>query len=826
MKALILILSLATFVYAQHGHGTHNAPEKRTVWLDSGLGNVDHPVSTTNAEAQMFFNQGLAYLYAFNHDAGVASFKRAAELDPNLAMAYWGMSLGQGANYNDPGNTERFALAYVNLQKALELAPKASEPERAYINALSKRYSKDPNADKAKLANDYKAAMAELVRQYPDDLDAATLYAESMMNLRPWQLWSLDGKPAEGTHEIVAVLEGVLKRNPNHTGANHYYIHAIEASPNPERGTAAANRLMTLAPNAGHLVHMPSHIYLRTGDWAEAVKSNDLAIVADRNYISKSGATGMYPMMYYNHNVHMLASSHASHGNYAGAWKAARELETNVAPVVAAAPPLEMFMPYPTVTLVRFQKWDEMLKYPKPDSKMLITTAFWHMGRGVAFANTGKAADAEKELAALRDAAKMIPPAATLFTTPVSVALKVADEFLSGEIALSRGDRKRAIETLRAAAASEAKVNYAEPPDWDLPVREWLGRALLRDGQFAEAEKVYREEIARNPRNGRALFGLAEALSKQGKESSARLVRSEFKQAWANADTTLTIASLYGDDSKSNTAAASPRSKVKLKTGITMSYVESGPVDGPPLILVHGYTDSSFSYSRVLPLIDKRFHIYAIDQRGHGDSDRPADGYEMTNFAADVVAFMDAKGIKKATIVGHSMGSFVAMQTALDAPGRVDRIVLIGTASNAGNATVNGLLSEVNKLTDAVPVEFAREFQVATSSPALPKEFIDTVVGESMKLPVHVWKKTLAGIVARNYRPELRKINVPVTIFWGEKETIFPRDEQDVLIKGLPNAQLIVYPGSGHSPHWEEPEKFVGDLNRILVETARASGAN
>ena len=817
MKALLLILILVSVSYAQHGHGSHAAPEKRTVWLDNGLGNVDHPVSTKNAEAQKFFNQGLAYLYAFNHDEGVASFKRAAELDPTLAMAYWGMSLGQGANYNDPGNTERFALAYVNLQKALELAPKASEAERAYINALAKRYSKDPNADKAALARDYRMAMAELSKQYPDDLDAATLYAESMMNLRPWQLWSLDGKPAEGTLEILAVLEDVLKRNPNHTGANHYYIHAIEASPNPERGTAAAMRLGGLAPNAGHLVHMPSHIYLRTGDWNAAVKSNDLAIIADRNYIAKSGVTGLYPVMYYNHNVHMLASSHAAHGNYAGALKAATELETNVRPHVAAMAPLEMFMPYTIITMTRFQKWDEMLKYPKPEATMLTTTGHWHMGRGLAFANTGKVAEAEKELAALRDVTKKIPAEAMLFTTPVSVALKVADEVLAGEIALARGDKKGAIALLRTAAISEAKVNYAEPPDWDLPVREFLGRALLRDGQYAEAEKTYREEIKRNPRNGRALFGLAEALNKQGKTSSAELVRREFEAAWSGSDTKLSVGQLYGS-TKSTTATSTPRSKVKLKTGITMSYVESGPVDGPPLVLVHGFSDSSFSYSRVLPLIDKRFRIYAIDQRGHGDSDRPDAGYEMSNFAADLIAFMDAKGIKKATVIGHSMISFVTMETALKGPDRIERIVPIGTASNAKNPAVNGLLAEVNKLNDPVPPDFAREFQVSTSSPTLPKEFIDTVVGESLKVPAHVWKKALNGVVARDFRPELKKISVPVTIFWGEKENVFLRDEQDVLTKGIKNSRLVIYPGSGHSPHWEEPEKFASDLNAILLE--------
>lgn len=549
MKAFILIMLLVTLSYAQHsGHGaaaSKETTEKKPVWLDNGLGNVDHPVTTKNAEAQKYFNQGLAYLFAFNHEEGVKSFQHATELDPDLAMAYWGAALGLGANYNDAANADRFAQAYGFISRAVLLAPKASATEQAYINALSKRYSNDRSADPKKLAADYTAAMADLVKAYPDDLDAATLYAESMMNLRPWQLWSLDGKPAPGTVEIIAILEGVLKRNPHHTGANHYYIHAVEASPNPERGLAAANRLGGLAPNAGHLVHMPSHIYLRTGDLDQSVKSNEAAIIADRNYIQKSGANGLYPAMYYNHNIHMLAASYAGNGNYAGAIKAAKELAANAGPLVKAVPPLEMFMPYAVITMTRFHKWDEMLNYPKPAPEMLITTAHWHMGRGIAFAEQGKTADAEKELAALREVAPRIPAEAHLFTTPVSVALKVADELLASEVALSRGDRKGAIEMLRAAAASEAKVNYAEPPDWDLPIREWLGRALLRDGQFAEAEKAYREEIARNPRNGRALFGLAEALRKQDKTASADLVRREFERAWTGADTKLDVAKLY-----------------------------------------------------------------------------------------------------------------------------------------------------------------------------------------------------------------------------------------------------------------------------------------
>jgi len=270
--ALILIILFAcAAVSAQHGHGSPNSAEKKSVWLDDGLGGIDHPVTTKSVEAQKFFNQGLMYLYAFNHAEAINSFRHAAELDPEMAMAYWGVALGLGSNYNITADKAQLTEAYSTLQKAISLGSRASEAERDYIAALSKRYSADAASDREKLGNDYRDAMKALVAKYPDDLDAATLYAESMMNLRPWQLWSLDGKPAEGTLDILAVLEGVLKRNPRHTGANHYFIHAIEASPNPERGLAAADRLLGLAPNAGHLVQMPSHIDLRTGDHEVAV---------------------------------------------------------------------------------------------------------------------------------------------------------------------------------------------------------------------------------------------------------------------------------------------------------------------------------------------------------------------------------------------------------------------------------------------------------------------------------------------------------------------------------------------------------------------------
>lgn len=536
ISILLLVLSINTLVYAQHGHGSHTPAEKPPVWIDSGLGNVDHPVSTKNAEAQKFFNQGLAYMYAFNHAEGINSFKHAAELDPDLAMAYWGIALGLGSNYNVTADAAQLTEAYANLQKAIALAPKASAAERAYIDSLSKRYAKDTATDRQKLAVAYKAAMAELVKAYPDDLDAATLYAESMMNLRPWQLWSLDGKPAEGTLEIISVLEGVLKRNPKHTGANHYYIHAIEASPNPERGLAAANRLLGLAPNAGHLVHMPSHIYLRTGDHADAKNSNELAIEADRRYLQRSGATGLYPLMYYNHNIHMLAASHANAGNYAGAVKAASELAVNVRPNVKAMPMLEMFMPYHLEVLVRFHKWDEVLRFPQPDADMKITNVFWRLARGLAFREAGKITEADAEMTLLRGAIASVPADAGLGNNLARNVFKVAEDLLAGEIALARGDKKAGIDALTRAVAAEDLVNYNEPPDWDIPARDWLGRALMRNGQYADAEKVYRAEIAKHPRNGRALFGLAASLEKQGKNTSAELVRKEFDAAWKDSD--------------------------------------------------------------------------------------------------------------------------------------------------------------------------------------------------------------------------------------------------------------------------------------------------
>src|SRR5438128_821603 len=378
--------------------------------LMSGLGDVHHPVSTKNRQAQQFFDQGLKLVYAFNHDEARKSFQYAADLDPNLAMAWWGVALTLGPNYNLPVDPEREKAGYEAVQHALALQENASDPERGYINALAARYSNNPHVDLHALDVAYKEAMGKLAARYPDDLDAVTFYAESAMNLNPWRLWTADGRPAEGTDEIVWVLESVLKRDPNHLGANHYYIHAVEASPNPERALPSAARLAKLAPAAGHLVHMPAHIYARVGDHSASAHCNELAVAADKKFLAATHELGVYPLFYYSHNLHFLAFAASMEGNFAEAKDAAARLVGNVAPGVKAMPMLEGFLPTPIVVLFAFERWDDLLKLPVPDSSFLITNAVWHSLRGVAFANTGRTAEAEKEQGAFRELTAKIPP--------------------------------------------------------------------------------------------------------------------------------------------------------------------------------------------------------------------------------------------------------------------------------------------------------------------------------------------------------------------------------------------------------------------------------
>ena len=542
MKQLCIALALgliASALWADHPLGKG---EVKPVGLLPGLGNHHHPVATTSKEAQRWFDQGLLLLYAFNHEAAVRSFVKAAEHDPQLAMAWWGVAVGLGSNYNLEADAEQLKEAFAALEKAKKLAAKAPEQERAYIEALAKRYSADPKADRKKLAVDYKNAMGELARRYPDDLDAATLHAESWMNLRPWELWGHDGKPAEGTEEILATLEGVLKRNPDHPGANHYYIHAVEASPNPERGLASAERLKTLVPGAGHLVHMPSHIYWRVGDYEQAAKQNEIAMMVDGDYLKASGAKGVYPLMYYSHNIHFLAVARAMQGRPADAQQAAEKLAGHVGPHVKDMPMLEGFMPTPYLVAVRCGRWQHILKMPAPDSKQHITTAIWHFARGSAFANTGRPKEAEQERQAFLAVSKKVPAdAAYGDRNKAHSVLAIAEHLLEARVALANKDRKSAIEKLRQAVKCEDALNYIEPPDWYIPARELLGAVLIHDGQPAAAEAVFRTALEKHPRNGRALFGLRASLQAQQKDYAARLVDQEFAAAWKHADQTLDL---------------------------------------------------------------------------------------------------------------------------------------------------------------------------------------------------------------------------------------------------------------------------------------------
>src|SRR5713226_5452935 len=304
----VLVLSLALAMCSLAVAQDHSARQQaKPATLMSGYGDLHHPVSTSNPQAQQFFDQGLRQIYAFNHDEAARSFQRAAELDPKLAIADWGVAEAVGPNYNDPASDERFAAAHVAIQKAVDLSANASSAEQAYIQAMALRFPADPKADRRQAAEAYHDAMREVAEKFPDDLDAATLFAESGMNLNPWGLWLVDGSPREGTNEIVATLESVMRRDPNHLGAIHYYIHATEASANPDRAMAGANKLAALAPGAGHIVHMPAHVYIRTGDYAAAVKTNEQAVAVDRAYMKATGVQGIYPMMYYSHNLHFLA---------------------------------------------------------------------------------------------------------------------------------------------------------------------------------------------------------------------------------------------------------------------------------------------------------------------------------------------------------------------------------------------------------------------------------------------------------------------------------------------------------------------------------------
>jgi tetratricopeptide (TPR) repeat protein len=546
---LIPVLMMAAFSAASGQTHSHNpaAPATKGAGLLPGMGSYHRPIATKSPEAQRFFDQGLTLMFGFNHDEAIRSFEKAAKLDASAAMPLWGIAYSLGPNINMPVDPAGEKRAFDAVQKALVLAAKAPENERAYIEALAKRYSDNPKADLQALARDYADAMGQVSERYPDDLDAATLYAEAMMDLRPWKLYTTSGEPVEGTEKIVSVLESVLKRNPMHPGANHYYIHAVEASTHPERALPSAQRLEKLVPGAGHLVHMPSHIYERTGDYDRAAKSNAEAAAADEAYIRRTGAKGMYPLAYYSHNLHFKAYADAVVGRYTAARAAADKVVANVMPGLKEMPMLETFIVVPTFVDLFFAKWDVILKTPEPPAVAPTARGLWHYARGVALAANSRVEQAEKEREAVKRIREEIPEEMMFGGTQLSPARRVLDlasSALEARIASARGEPSVAQRAWEDAIRVEDSLAYDEPPTWFTSTRVSMGAELLRDSRFSEAEKVFRDELDRNPRNPRALFGLSESLKAQGKLVDAGWIDRQLKVEWKNPEAPLRVKDL------------------------------------------------------------------------------------------------------------------------------------------------------------------------------------------------------------------------------------------------------------------------------------------
>ncbi|MGE3956667.1 MAG: hypothetical protein AB7H96_08115 [Vicinamibacterales bacterium] len=550
MKMLLIVLTLGAALGGtpqQTATGGHSMPtaDARPATLIPGIQGVSFPIATRRDEAQKFFNQGLTLVYAFNHDEAVRSFRRAAEVDPGSPMPWWGIALALGPNINLDIDPAREKAAYDAVQRAVELAVRAPAKERAYVAALAKRYSIAPDADLKALAVEYKDAMRQLTRTYPNDNHAATLYAESLMNLRPWALYTSEGSPVEGTNEIVEVLERVLEREPDHVGANHYYIHATEASLTPERGLKSAKKLETLVPAAGHLVHMPAHTYMRTGNYMGALTANAKAAEVDRKYITETSATGFYPAMYYNHNLDFLASAAMMAGRHADALKAATEVTANVTPLIGDMPMLEPFAAKTLFVQIRFAKWNEVLALPAPSASAKVLTALHHWGRGVAHAALNHAAEAEQAREAFTAARKEVPEGTLFNLNPAANVFAVAEAVLDARLAQAKGDAAGAIEAWKKAVAAEDRITYNEPPDWFYPTRESLGAALFRAKRYEEADLIFREDLERNPNSGRSLWGRWQVLRAQDGDVPATLVvRRRWQDAWNDADIVLRMEDL------------------------------------------------------------------------------------------------------------------------------------------------------------------------------------------------------------------------------------------------------------------------------------------
>src|SRR5262245_9421990 len=520
--------------------------EPAAIRLLDGLGDHHRPITTGSPEAQRYFDQGLALVYAFNHEAAERSFREAARLDPGCASCWWGVALALGPNINAPMGPDAAREAWAAVERGRALAAGASPVEQALIEAVAQRYAADPGAgDRAALDRAFADAMSEVARRHPEDTDVAALAAEALLDLSPWEYWISASEPKQATREALALLEGALARDPSHIGAHHYLIHAYEEH-HPEQALAAAERLAALAPGSGHLVHMPSHIFWRVGRYEDAIEINRRAAGVDEATFAWCGRRGIYPMVYYAHNIHFLYAAASAGGQSDLALSSARRLVAEVGDeALQAFPPAEEYVVMPTFALLRFGRYDAVLGEPAPPPGRRYATGIWHYARGVAHARRGDAAAADSELTALRAVAAEPALASLAFSNvPASRYLALAEGHLAAEIAAARGQTDEAAAVLEAAIELQDGMQYTEPPRWWMPLRQALGAVLLDAGRAEAAEAVYREDLRRVPRNGWSLYGLARSLAARGQEGEAAAVETGFHNAWARADVKLSSSRL------------------------------------------------------------------------------------------------------------------------------------------------------------------------------------------------------------------------------------------------------------------------------------------
>lgn len=516
--------------------------------LFEGMGSYNRPIQGLSEDAQRYFNQGMVLAFGFNHAESIRSFKAAQRLAPDCAMCFWGEALATGPNINVTAKGKAVmadadrASAFAAINKALELKDSASPVEQALIDALAARYNGDPSTPREPLDIAYAEALGQVVAAYPEDDDAAAMYAEAWMNTMPWNYWSADGEPKPETVGVVRELERIIARSPDHPLALHLYIHAVEASADPGRAEDEADMLATLVPGSGHLVHMPAHIYWRVGRYQDAATANITAAKVDEDYIAACNAQGFYPALYYPHNIHFLWAASSMSGQSKMAIESARKVAANVRlEQIEQFPTVEFFKTIPILTLVQFGQWDEIMAEPEPPAQLDYSHAMWHYARGVARANQGDIAAAMKERAKLSDVKDSVQISfLDSADYPASLLLNIADDLLLGEIAMADDKPSLAALYFKAAVAKQDTLPYMEPPFWYYPTRQSLGQALMADGKPAEAEAVYRKDLKDYPRNGWSQYGLVTALEAQGKADEAAAARAAFETMWMNADVELT----------------------------------------------------------------------------------------------------------------------------------------------------------------------------------------------------------------------------------------------------------------------------------------------